>query len=145
MYKTLWSLLTKSLHTLQYYAIMHTKASYIDSWLKGKIIFRLHCSEIIKLWIVGSKLEGPNVCKDWFLYGKNLKMHISIRHGKNLKIAKCLSQLGMEKSKFNKMSISISYRKKRKILQTYIYFFPSKFQKTSKLQQQKYFWVEWKI
>ena len=39
------------------------------------------------------------------------KMHISIRYGKNVKIEKCLSQLGMEKRKNRKMPISIRYGK----------------------------------
>ena len=38
-------------------------------------------------------------------------MPISIRSGKNVKITKCLSQLGMEKNKNCKMSISIRYGK----------------------------------
>ena len=39
---------------------------------------------------------------------KNHKMPISIRYEKNIKIAKSLSQLGMEKRKNRKMYISIS-------------------------------------
>ena len=54
------------------------------------------------------------MCKDWFLFGKNRKfpisaqlgmekcknrkMHILIGHGKNVKITKYLSQLGIEKN-----------------------------------------------
>ena len=38
-------------------------------------------------------------------------MSISIRYGKFLKVAKCLSQLGMEKRKNRKMPISIMYEK----------------------------------
>ena len=38
---------------------------------------------------------------------KNCKMPISIRYGKNVKIAKCQSQLGMEKRKNRKIPISI--------------------------------------
>ena len=46
---------------------------------------------------------------------KNRKMPISIRYGKNVKIAKCLSPLGMEKMKNRKMPISIRYGKNAKI------------------------------
>ena len=42
-------------------------------------------------------------------------MSISIRYEKNVKITKCLSQLGMEKRKNRKMSISIRYGKNAKI------------------------------
>ena len=56
--------------------------------------------------------EG-DLCVQGFVfdYGKNWKMPISIRYGKNTKIAKCLSQLGMEKRKNLKMFISIRYGK----------------------------------
>ena len=42
-------------------------------------------------------------------------MHISISYGKNVKIAKCLSQLGKEKRKICKMPISIRFGKNTKI------------------------------
>ena len=42
-------------------------------------------------------------------------MSISIRYGKNVKIAKCLSQLGMEKRINRKMPILIRYGKNAKI------------------------------
>ena len=42
-------------------------------------------------------------------------MPISIRYEKNVKIAKCVSQLGMEKRKNCKMPISIRYGKNVKI------------------------------
>ena len=45
---------------------------------------------------------------------KNYKMSISIRYGKNIKIAKCLSQLGMKKHINRKMHILIRYGKNAK-------------------------------
>ena len=59
-----------------------------------------------KLCIVGSRLEGPVVCEDWFLF-------CSIRYGK---IAKGLSQLDVKKSQNRKMSIPIRYGKIAKFL-----------------------------
>ena len=42
-------------------------------------------------------------------------MPISIRYGKTVKIAKCLSQLGIKKNQNRKMPISIRYEKNAKI------------------------------
>ena len=58
-------------------------------------------------------------------YGKNAKIakFLSQLGMENAKIAKCLYQLGMEKHKNRKMSISILYGKNVKCLSKLIVFF----------------------
>ena len=64
---------------------------------------------------------------------KIVKMPISIRYGK---IAKCLSQLGMEKHINRKMSVSIRYGKNSKIVKFLSPLGMEKIQKIAKFLSQ---------
>ena len=91
--------------------------------------------KIKKICIVGSKLKGPVVWKDWFLYGKNRKMPISIRYEK---FTKCLSQLGMEKDEKIRHCRAL-------ILKNLDWLKISKNVKSTIKLKKYFFWVEWKI